>query len=201
MDRVGRQPPTVSVILPYTETRGPEAIELFNSSEKSILPWQDALTYDIMAVDSDGLWIHQKFGYSVPRRNGKSEIALARCIWGLKNGERSSTRTQPERQISMAAGRSERSSTRAQQGEHRAFHLGASEHFYKGLKMEDDKMKKRSDGDTSGVKDHHCGRGSEATGGTSGVKDHHCGRGREATGGRGRQKVTHAAKKRSDGDA
>ena len=24
----------------------------------------------------------------VPRRNGKSEMALARCIWGLKNGER-----------------------------------------------------------------------------------------------------------------
>ena len=173
----------MSVILPYTETRGPEAIELFNSNEKSILPWQDALTYDIMAVDRDGLWIHQKIGYSVPRCNGKSEIALASCIRGLKNGERSSTRTQPERQISMAAGRSERSSTRAQQGEHRAFHLGASEHFYKGLKMEDDKTKKRSDGDTSDVKDHYCGRGSEATGG------------------RGRQKVTHAAKKRSDGDA
>jgi phage terminase large subunit-like protein len=41
-----------------------------------------------MAVDDDGLWIHQKFGYSVPRRNGKSEMALARCIWGLKHGER-----------------------------------------------------------------------------------------------------------------
>ena len=94
-----------------------------------------------MAVDSDGLWIHQKFGYSVPRRNGKSEIAFARCIWELKNGERSSTRAQPERQISMAAGRSERSSTRAQQGEHRAFHLGAPEHFYKGLKMGGDKTK------------------------------------------------------------
>ena len=32
------------------------------------------------------------------------------------------------------------------------------------------------------------------------VKDHHRGRGSEATGGRGRQKVTHAAEKRSDGD-
>ena len=30
------------------------------------------------------------------------------------------------------------------------------------------------------------------------VKDHYCGRGSEATGGGGRQKVTHAAKKRSD---
>lgn len=88
MDRVGRQSPTVSVVLPYHDTRGAEAIELYNKSEKDALEWQEALTYDIMAVDDDGLWIHQKFGYSVPRRNGKSEMALARCIWGLKHGER-----------------------------------------------------------------------------------------------------------------
>jgi len=88
MDRVGRQSPTVSVILPYRDTKGPEAIELYDTSEKDMLEWQTALTYDIMAVDDDGLWIHQKFGYSVPRRNGKTEIALARCIWGLKHGER-----------------------------------------------------------------------------------------------------------------
>lgn len=88
MDRVGRQSPTVSVVLPYHDTRGAEAIELYNKSEKDALEWQEALTYDIMAVDDDGLWVHQKFGYSVPRRNGKSEMALARCIWGLKHGER-----------------------------------------------------------------------------------------------------------------
>ena len=88
MDRVGRQSPTVSVILPYDNTRGPEAIELYNATEKTSLEWQAALTYDIMAVDDDGLWVHQKFGYSVPRRNGKSEMAIARCAWGLKHGER-----------------------------------------------------------------------------------------------------------------
>jgi len=89
MDRVGRQEPTVSVILPYENTKGPEAIELYNKcGDRTALDWQVALTYDIMAVDEDGLWIHQKFGYSVPRRNGKSEMALARCIWGLAHGER-----------------------------------------------------------------------------------------------------------------
>ena len=72
----------MSVVLPYKDTKGAEAIELYNKSEKDVLPWQEALTYDIMAVDDDGLWVHQKFGYSVPRRNGKSEMALARCIWG-----------------------------------------------------------------------------------------------------------------------
>jgi phage terminase large subunit-like protein len=88
MDRVGRQSPTVSVILPYNATKGQEAVELYNGTERSVLEWQEALTYDIMAVNEDGLWIHQKFGYSVPRRNGKSEMVLMRCLWGLKHGER-----------------------------------------------------------------------------------------------------------------
>ena len=88
MDRVGRQSPTVSVILPYVDTKGAEAIALYNASENNMLEWQEALTYDLMAVNEEGFWAHQKFGYSVPRRNGKSEMALARCIWGLKNGER-----------------------------------------------------------------------------------------------------------------
>lgn len=86
--RIGRQSPTVSVILPYTETKGPEAVALFDATEKSALEWQVALTYDIMAVNEEGFWTHQKFGYSVPRRNGKSEMVLMRCLWGLKNGER-----------------------------------------------------------------------------------------------------------------
>lgn len=88
MDRVGRQEPTVSVTLPYTNSKGQEAIDLYNQSDKKMLPWQESRTYDIMAVDDEGLWVHQKYGYSVPRRNGKSEMALARCVWGLKNGER-----------------------------------------------------------------------------------------------------------------
>lgn len=88
MDRVGRQDPTVSVVLPYHDTKGPEAIELYNKSEHDALDWQVRLTYDMMAVDDEGLWVHQKFGYAVPRRNGKSEMALARCIYGLKNCER-----------------------------------------------------------------------------------------------------------------
>ena len=86
--RIGRQNPTVSVLQPYKETKGQEAVELYNGTEKSVLEWQEALTYDIMAVNDEGLWAHQKFGYSVPRRNGKSEMVLMRCLWGLKNSER-----------------------------------------------------------------------------------------------------------------
>lgn len=88
MDALGRQSPTVSVILPYKETKGPEAVEIYNATEHDVLDWQTALLYDIMGVNDEGLWVHQKFGYSVPRRNGKSEAVLVRCLWGLMNGER-----------------------------------------------------------------------------------------------------------------
>lgn len=42
---------------------------------------------DIMAVNDEGLWVHTKFGYSVPRRNGKTEVITQRELWGLFNGE------------------------------------------------------------------------------------------------------------------
>ena len=39
-----------------------------------------------MATDKKGLWVHQKFGYSIPRRNGKSEILYMLELWGLEKG-------------------------------------------------------------------------------------------------------------------
>lgn len=85
--RRGRQTPTESVVLPYSESRGEEAIDLYNSSGRQALEWQSLLVNDLMAVNDDGLWIHQKFGYSVPRRNGKNEVVSIREFWGLVNGE------------------------------------------------------------------------------------------------------------------
>lgn len=86
--RKGRQTPTQSVVLPYFETKGPEAIELYNSTGRIAQEWQELLVNDILAANEDGLWIHTKFGYSVPRRNGKNEIVAIRELFGLKNGER-----------------------------------------------------------------------------------------------------------------
>lgn len=86
--RKGRQTPTQSVTIPYEETLGQEAIDLYAETGNELLEWQQLLEYDIMAVNTEGLWVHQKYGYSVPRRNGKSENVLSRCLWGLKNGER-----------------------------------------------------------------------------------------------------------------
>lgn len=86
--RTGRETPTVSVVLPYSDTAAPEAVELYNKTGREVFNWQVLLLYDIMALDNEGLWVHQSFGISVPRRNGKSELVLARCLWGLKHGER-----------------------------------------------------------------------------------------------------------------
>ena len=86
--RKGRQTPTKSVVLPYTSTRGSEAIELYNSTGKTAQEWQELLISDILAYNDEGLWVHTKFGYSVPRRNGKNEIVAIREMFGLKNGEK-----------------------------------------------------------------------------------------------------------------
>lgn len=86
--RIGRQTPTTSHILPYSETKGADAVALYNSTTRTAQEWQELLLYDILAVNEDGLWIHTKFGYSVPRRNGKNEIVAIRELYGLSQGER-----------------------------------------------------------------------------------------------------------------
>ena len=86
--RYGRQTPTRALVLPYTETRGMEAVESYNRSGRTSYPWQELLASDVMAVNEDGLWLHQKFGFSVPRRNGKNEVVVMREIYGLEHGEK-----------------------------------------------------------------------------------------------------------------
>ena len=86
--RKGRQLPTQSVILPYEQTHGEEAVDLYNKTGRTAQEWQEIMLYDILAFNEDNLWVHTKFGYSVPRRNGKNEIVVMREMWGIKNGER-----------------------------------------------------------------------------------------------------------------
>jgi phage terminase large subunit-like protein len=87
-NKKGRQTPTTSFVLEYETSLGQEAVELYNRTKRTAQEWQAQMMYDIMAINSDGLWTHTKFGYSVPRRNGKSELLLMRELWGLQHGER-----------------------------------------------------------------------------------------------------------------
>lgn len=85
----GRQTPTASVVLPYSNTKGQEAIDLYNATTRTAQEWQELMLYDILAVNEDNLWTHTKFGYSVPRRNGKNEIVAIRELFGIViNGEK-----------------------------------------------------------------------------------------------------------------
>lgn len=84
--RIGNQNPTQSVILPFTNSIYQEAIDLYQKTKLTSYEWQLNLLKAIMAVDENGLWMHQKFGYSLPRRNGKTEIIYMLELWALEHG-------------------------------------------------------------------------------------------------------------------
>lgn len=84
--RFGNQNPTQSVTLHYTDSLAQEAIELYRKSGRDCYPWQVNLLESIMGIREDGLWVHQKFGYAIPRRNGKTEDVYLLELWGLHKG-------------------------------------------------------------------------------------------------------------------
>lgn len=87
IERIGNQIPTQSIVLPFKETKSDEAIELYETCGRKAQDWQKLILSEIMATNDDGLWVHQKYGYEVPRQNGKGEILSMREFWGIKNGE------------------------------------------------------------------------------------------------------------------
>ena len=86
--RYGRQTPTQHFILPYTETLGERAVDLYRKTGREPQPWQEAMVYDIRSINDDGEFVHPKFGYSVPRRNGKGEIITIIELDDLHAGRR-----------------------------------------------------------------------------------------------------------------
>lgn len=86
--RIGEQTPTKSVILPYDESMGDQAVDYYERSGREAFDWQKFMVNAIMAKNSEGLWTHMNFGYSVPRQNGKNEIIAIRELYALEEGER-----------------------------------------------------------------------------------------------------------------
>ncbi len=86
-DRKGSQEPTTKVVIPFESSRGSEAIELYEKTGREAQEWQKNMIAEIMAETEDGLWTHTRYGYSLPRRNGKNEVACIRELWGLMQGE------------------------------------------------------------------------------------------------------------------
>lgn len=86
--KIGNQLPTQAMVLPYEKTIGSEAVKAYEKTGRTAQEWQELLLYDMMARNEEDLWTHTKFGYSIPRRNGKNEVIIMRELWGLMNGER-----------------------------------------------------------------------------------------------------------------
>ena len=86
--RKGSQTPTRSVVLPYTSSYGSDAINTYNSTGRTALPWQEEQIKNIMAVNGADEWLHTSYGLAVPRQNGKNEVITMRELEGLKRGER-----------------------------------------------------------------------------------------------------------------
>jgi len=84
--KFGNQRPTQSLILPFVRSEYELAVELYERSGRKAHEWQKLLLKDIMGKNEDDLWTHTKFGYSVPRRNGKNEIAAIVEMWALEKG-------------------------------------------------------------------------------------------------------------------
>lgn len=86
--RIGEQTPTRSLILPYDNSLGDEAVSLYEKSGREAFDWQRFIVDSIMAKNIDGLWTHMEFGYAVPRQNGKNEVIAIRELHGIENSEK-----------------------------------------------------------------------------------------------------------------
>ena len=86
--RIGNQEPTQKLVLPYKKSLYKDAVETYQKTGRKAQKWQATLLNYIMALNGDKLWTHAQFGYSVPRQNGKNEIAAMREMHGIVSGER-----------------------------------------------------------------------------------------------------------------
>lgn len=84
--KFGNQHPTQSVILPYDNSLSQRAIDRYQRTGRSCYEWQANMLAPMMAIDDEGLWVHQKFGFSIPRRNGKTEVVYIIELDALEEG-------------------------------------------------------------------------------------------------------------------
>lgn len=85
--RRGRPTPTTYRFISTARSDYKEAIELYEKTGQKCLKWQSNLLKAILSKTKGGKWEHTKFGFSVPRRNGKNEVVAIRELYGLFKGE------------------------------------------------------------------------------------------------------------------
>ncbi len=85
--RIGSQVPTQSLFLSTARSEYKRAVELYEKSGRKAQKWQVNLLKPILSKNKKGLWTHTKFGYAIPRRNGKNEIVAIRELYALEEGK------------------------------------------------------------------------------------------------------------------
>ncbi|MGW0052053.1 hypothetical protein [Nocardia nova] len=80
----GRQAPHHISVFPGDDADGYKAITLAHRvSPQPIMPWQTGNLRCLLRRRPDGKWTHPDAVLLCPRQNGKSEILLFRCLFGL----------------------------------------------------------------------------------------------------------------------
>ncbi|HEY9314625.1 hypothetical protein [Williamsia sp.] len=79
----GRQLPHNLSEFDGSDIRGHKAAILANRVGIRLFPWQYDSLCAILRIDDSNRWTHPECCLIVPRQNGKSEILLLRCLYGL----------------------------------------------------------------------------------------------------------------------
>lgn len=84
----GRQEPHFESRFDGDITHGEKAVELYRRAGSDSMPWQKDAQHAILSTTNFGQWTHSDCCLIIPRQNGKSEILIQRCLYGLfKLGE------------------------------------------------------------------------------------------------------------------
>lgn len=77
------QNPRIDIYQPGDTTKAELLFELLQEYGMTFLPWQQLVLRRWLAEDEDGKFVNLDCGLSVPRQNGKTEILVARIIYGI----------------------------------------------------------------------------------------------------------------------
>lgn len=77
------QQPRIDIYQPGDTTKAELLFELLQEYGMTFLPWQQLVLRRWLAEDDEGKFVNLDCGLSVPRQNGKTEILVARIIYGI----------------------------------------------------------------------------------------------------------------------
>ena len=77
------QQPRLDIYQPGDTTKAELLFELLEEYGMTFLPWQKLVLERWLAEDNEGRFVNLDCGLSVPRQNGKTEILVARIIYGI----------------------------------------------------------------------------------------------------------------------